>query len=107
MSKTQKITRQAKKAESVWEQRQVAAAAAWYRLREAEDSVLEHRDELTEEQWLEVQQMLSERRGEVKEFLLKHRDLYVDRMNALGMIPTPMAGRSLEEELDWSQVTSG
>lgn len=104
MSKTQKTTRQAKKAESVWEDRQVAAAAAWKLLHDAEATILNFSEELSEEQRVEIHTNLRERRQEVRAFLMKHRDLYVDRMNALGLIPTPMVGRSPEEETDWSTV---
>lgn len=106
MSKRQKDRRRAEKAEQVWEARQVAAAAAWQRLRTAEEAIEANRDELSDEQYAEVQTMLTERRSEVRDFLMKHRDLYVDRMNELGRIPTPMVGRTPEEEFDYS-LTQG
>ena len=106
MSKHQKIARQAKKAESVWEARQLTAAAAWRQLHDAEKTILSFSEELTEEQRVEVHTNLRDRRQEVRDYLLKHRDLYVDRMNALGLVPTPMVGRSPEEEVDWSQVVA-
>lgn len=104
MSKVQKNRRRAEKAESVWEARQVAAAAAWRALHEASEVILKFSDELSETELAEVHENLAVRRQEVRDFLMKHRDLYVSRMAALGKIPTPMVGTSPEEEVDWSLV---
>ena len=106
MSKSQTDRRRAAKAESVWEARQVAAAAAWKALHEASEVLLTFSDELSDEDLATVRAQLAARRQEVRDFLMKHRDLYVDRMSTLGMVPTPMVGRSPEEEADWSRVMS-
>lgn len=106
MSKNQTVRRRGAKSEALWERRQVQAATAWSTIKSAEATIRANWADLEEDARQQVETVLSTRRLEVQEFLLKHRDLYLSRMESLGLPTTSMVGTSPDEEADWGAVTA-
>lgn len=85
MSKTadKKLKRRVEHAEYMWEQAQLKAASIQSALDYAIDQFNKHKGELTPEVIEQTEDMIAKRQSEIKEFLMKEKDLYVERMGVI------------------------
>lgn len=74
-------------ATNVWEREQLQAAALLAEIEKAAVIIDGHRNELTDQAYLEVAEHIDQRRADVAEFLLKARDKYVKKCHELGVEP--------------------
>lgn len=85
MSKTadKKLKRRIEHAEYMWEQAQLKAATIQSALDYAVDQFNKHKAELDLETVEKTEDMIAQRQKEIKEFLMKEKDLYVERMGVI------------------------
>ena len=82
-------------ATATWEKEQLQAAALLAEVEKSAAVIDGHRNELTDEQYLELAEKMDERRIEIREWLLERRNKYVDKCHKLGLEPV----LSTEEEV--------
>ena len=82
MSKTadKRLKRRVEHAEYIWEQAQLKAATIQSALDYAIDQFNQHKHELSEEIVKQTEEMIAARQNEIKEYLMKEKDDYVQRM---------------------------
>lgn len=85
MSKTadKKLKRRIEHAEYMWEQAQLKAATIQSALDYAIDQFNKHKEELSPEVIEQTEDMIAQRQKEIKEYLMKEKDLYVERMGLI------------------------
>lgn len=85
MSKTKEKREQRRKehAEYMWEQAQLRAATIQSALDYAIDQFTKYRDELSEDVVKQTEEMIAKRQEEIKELLMKEKDLYLQRLGVL------------------------
>lgn len=85
MSKTsdKKLKRRVEHAEYMWEQAQLKAATIQSALDYAVDQFNKHKTELELEAVEKTEDMIALRQKEIKDYLMKERDLYLQRMGAV------------------------
>lgn len=85
MSKTadKRLQRRIEHAEYLWEQAQLKAATIQSALDYAVDQFNQHRQELPEDIANQTKEMIETRQNEIKDFLMKEKDLYLQRMGAV------------------------
>ena len=81
MSKTQdkKLKRRIEHAEFMWEKAQIKAASAQSVLDYMVEQFNKYKEELTPEQVEQTEDQIALRQKEIQEFLMKEKDLYVER----------------------------
>lgn len=85
MSKTgdKKLKRRIEQAEYLWEQAQLRAATIQSALDYAVDQFNKHKGELELEVVEKTEDMIAARQKEIKELLMKEKDLYLQRIGAV------------------------
>lgn len=85
MSKTgdKKLKRRIEHAEYLWEQAQLKAATMQSVLDYAVDQFNKHKVKLEAEAIEKTEDMIALRQKEIKDYLMKEKDLYVERMGAI------------------------
>ena len=68
-----------------WEKEQLQAAFAAEAIDKALAVIMEHKNELTEEQLQEVLEQTRIKKAELEEFLLKARDKYAEKLDELNL----------------------
>lgn len=74
-------------ATNVWEREQLHVAALFAEIEKAAAIIDGNRNELTDEQYLQVADQIDQRREDVKKLLLSYRDKYVQKCHELGAEP--------------------
>lgn len=85
MSKSgdKRLKRRVEHAEYMWEQAQLKAATIQSALDYAIDQFNKHKQELAPEVIEQTEDMIALRQKEIKEYLMKEKDTYVERMGLL------------------------
>lgn len=85
MSKTadKKLQRRIEHADYMWEQAQLKAATAQSVLDYMVDQFNQHKNELELEVIEKTEDMIAARQKEIKEYLMKEKDVYIQRMGAV------------------------
>lgn len=85
MSKSgdKRLKRRIEHAEYMWEQAQLKAATIQSALDYAIDQFNKHKQELAPEVIEQTEDMIALRQKEIKEYLMKEKDTYVERMGLL------------------------
>lgn len=85
MSKTadKKLKRRTEHAEYMWEQAQLKAATIQSALDYAVDQFNKHKAELSPEIIEQTEDMIAARQKEIKEYLMKEKDIYIERMGVI------------------------
>jgi hypothetical protein len=74
-------------ATNVWEREQLHVAGLLGEVEKSASIIDGHRNELSDEQYMELVDKIDERRAEIAEYLLKCRDKYVQKCHDLGVEP--------------------
>lgn len=78
-----RLKRRVEHAEYMWEQAQLKAATIQSALDYAIDQFNKHKQELAPEVIEQTEDMIAQRQKEIKEYLMKEKDTYVERMGLL------------------------
>ena len=70
-------------ANAVWERAQLRAATAAEQIDKALAAVEQYRDELTDEQIMDIKEQVERQREEIKDYLVKERNKFADKLDLL------------------------
>ena len=83
MSRSKHLTRSIERAEFLWARAQMQAAAWSEIIEDAVNTYEEHKESVTEEGQQRVDEMITEQRKKIEEFVMKSKDEYLARLKEI------------------------